>query len=224
MIGSLLYCVIMTRPDISHPVSQLSRYLKEPRQLHLQMAKRVIKYLIGTPDIGISYYANSSTPNALACFTDSSWADDRPSGRSTCGYVWIMGGGPISWKSKLQDLVTLSTAETEYVAACIVAQQGSYLHNLLSELVDDTLPVPLMLIDNQSAIHMAENGDQMQRTRHMVLKFNYLRDLVDQGQLQLLYCPTNYMAADMMTKHVPKVILNTCIGILGMGGCCGFCP
>jgi hypothetical protein len=80
-----------------------------------------------------------------------------------------MGGGPILWKSKLQGLVTLSTAEAEYVTACIAAQQGSYLHNLLSELVDDKLPV-LMLIDNQSAIHMAANGDQMQRTRHMALK------------------------------------------------------
>jgi len=101
---------------------------------------------------------------------------------------------------------------------------ASYLHNLLSELVDDKLPVPLMLIDNQSAIHMAANGDQMQRTRHMPPKFNYLRDLVSRGQLQLLYCPTNYMAADMISKHVTKVILDTGIGILGMGGCCGFCP
>ena len=166
----------------------------------------------------------STKPNNLTCFTDSSWVDDRPTGRSTCGYIWMMGGGPVSWKSKLQGLVTLSTAEAEYVATSIAAQQGSYLHNLLSELVDDKLPVRLMLIDNQSAIHMATNGDQMQRTRHMALKLNYLRDLVNQGQLQLLYCPTKYMAADMMTKQVTKVILNTGIGILGMGGCCGFCP
>jgi len=224
IIGSLLYCALMTRPDITHAVSQLSRYLKEPRQAHMQMAKRVVKYLIGSTTIGINYLANSTKPNDLTCFTDSSWADDRPTGRSTCGYIWMMGGGPVSWKSKLQGLVTLSTAEAEYVAACLAAQQGCFLTNLLQEITQQQVPTPTMLIDNQSAIHMATNGNQMQRTRHMALRFNYLRDLVNNGNLQLCYCPTNYMAADMMTKHVPKTVLDMCTSVTGMGGYCGVCP
>ena len=224
IVGSLLYCACMTRPDIAHAVSQLSRYIKCPRQLHLNMAKRVIKYLLGTSDVGLYFYASTTIKDQLMCFTDSSWGDDAETGCSTCGYVWMLGGGPISWKSKLQKLVTLSTTEAEYVAACIAAQQGCHLVNLLSEVQRVQVPPPLMLMDNQSAIHVAKNSGSMQRTKHMALRYYFLRDLVAQQQLKLKYCPTGHMAADITTKHVPATILQTALSIMGMGGCCGYCP
>jgi hypothetical protein len=221
IVGSLLYCACMTRPDIAHAVSQLSRYVKCPRQLHMNMAKRVIKYLLGTSNVGLFYSAGTTAQDQLTCFTDSSWCDDVETGCSSCGYVWMLGGAPISWKSKLQKLVTLSTTEAEYVAACIAAQQGCHLVNLLSEVQHDQVPAPLMLMDNQSAIHVAKNTGSMQRTKHMALRFHFLRDLVSLQQLTLKYCPTGRMAADIMTKHVPATILKTALEIMGMGGCCG---
>ncbi|KAH9164592.1 hypothetical protein AeNC1_018657, partial [Aphanomyces euteiches] len=107
IVGSLLYCAMATRLDIVHAVTQLSRHLTQPHQLHMQMAKRVVVYLLHTKDIGLSYSGGRKGGGKLFGFSDSSWADDRSTGKSTCGYPWMLAGGAVSWRSKLQAIVTL---------------------------------------------------------------------------------------------------------------------
>ncbi|KAF0757224.1 hypothetical protein AaE_004333 [Aphanomyces astaci] len=123
-----------TRPDIVHAVTQLSRHLSTPHQLHMLMAKRTVAYLLHTKEVGITYHGQPTGSSELIGFSNSSWADDRPTGRSTCGYLWMLACGPISWRSKLQAIVTLSSTEAEYVGACLGAQHGMHLYNLMNEL------------------------------------------------------------------------------------------
>ncbi|KAH9081114.1 hypothetical protein Ae201684P_012086 [Aphanomyces euteiches] len=153
IVGSILYCAMATRPDIVHAVTQLSRHLSSPCQLHMLMARRVVAYLWHTKEVGIYFHGQPSGSDKLIGFSDSSWADDRSTGPSTCGYVWILACGPVSWRSKLQAIVTLSSTEAEYVGACLAAQHGMHLNNLLDELGLEVSEEKLTLyLDNQSAI------------------------------------------------------------------------
>ncbi|KAH9110641.1 hypothetical protein AeMF1_014629 [Aphanomyces euteiches] len=224
IVGSLLYCAMATRPDIVHAVNQLSRHLSKPHQIHMNMARRVITYLLHTRNVGLSYNGAYNGSDKLIGFSDSSWADDRTTGKSTCGYLWMVTGGAISWRSKLRAIVTLSTAEAEYIGACLCAQHGMHLLNLLKEIVDYSDGATTLYLDNQSAIAIGSNQASIQRTKHLALRFYFLRDLVRAGTFKLTYMPTNVMPADIFTKHVPKDKLQAAIRFMGMGGCCGFCP
>jgi hypothetical protein len=225
IVGSLLYCAMSTRPDIVHAVTQLSRHLSAPHQLHMHMARRTVAYLMHTKNVGISYHGQPEGSQELIGFSDSSWADDRSTGRSTCGYLWMYACGPISWRSKLQAIVTMSSTEAEYVGACLSAQHGMHLDNLLDEvdMKDNTKSVTLYL-DNQSAIAIGSNQASIQRTKHLALRFYFLRDLVRAGKFTLTYLPTNIMPADVFTKHATGDKLRTAMRFMGMGGYCGFCP
>jgi hypothetical protein len=224
IVGSLLYCAMATRPDIVHAVTQLSRHLSAPHQLHMHMARRVVTYLLHTKKIGIAFDGKPHGSGELIGFSDSSWADDRATGRSTCGYLWMFACGPISWRSKLQALVTLSSTEAEFVGACLSAQHGMHLQNLLGELQIINDKAMTMYLDNQSAIAIGTNQSSVQRTKHLALRFYFLRDLVRSGRFVLTYMPTNIMPADVFTKHVPGDKLRGAMDFMGMGGCCGFCP
>ncbi|KAF0703123.1 hypothetical protein AaE_015536 [Aphanomyces astaci] len=224
IVGSLLYCAMATRPDIVHAVTQLSRHLTQPHQLHMHMARRVVAYLLHTKTVGLSFTGGRRGSDKLVGFSDSSWADDRTTGRSTCGYLWMMAGGAISWRSKLQAIVTLSTAEAEYVGACLGAQHGMHLRNLLGEFGQKEDKPVVLYLDNQSAIAIGSNQASIQRTKHLALRFYFLRDLVKSGKFTLAHLPTNVMPADVFTKHVSKDKLKTAMAFMGMGGCCGFCP
>ncbi|KAF0722393.1 hypothetical protein Ae201684P_019587 [Aphanomyces euteiches] len=136
----------------------------------------------------------------------------------------MMNGGAISWRSKLQAIVTLSMVEAEYIGACLCAQHGMHLLNLLKEIVDYSDGATTLYLDNQSAIAIGSNQASIQRTIHLALRFYFLRDLVRAGTFKLTYMPTNVMPADIFTKHVPKDKLQAAIRFMGMGGCCGFCP
>ncbi|KAF0730298.1 hypothetical protein Ae201684P_013148 [Aphanomyces euteiches] len=178
IVGSLLYCAMATRPDIAHSVAQLSRYLSAPRQLHMLMAKRTVAYLFHTKNDGISFHGQPQGSSELIGFSDS---DDRTTGRSTCGYVWMLGCGPISWHSKLQSIVTLTSTEAEYVGACLATQHGMHLSNLLAELGVQSNGVITLYLDNQSSIAIGSNQSSIQRTKHLALRFYFLRDLVRTG-------------------------------------------
>ncbi|ETV82808.1 hypothetical protein H257_04589 [Aphanomyces astaci] len=202
IVGSLLYCAMSTRPDIVHAVTQLSRHLSTPHYMHMLMAKRTVAYLLHTKDIGITYHGQPAGSSELIGFSDSSWADDRSTGLSTCGYLWMLACGPISWRSKLQALVTLSSTEAEYVGACLGAQHGMHLDNLMNELgLKANGKTVTLYLDNQSAIAIGSNQSSVQRTKHLALRFYFLRDLVRAGKFKLTYLPTNIMPADVFTKH-----------------------
>ncbi|KAG6502423.1 hypothetical protein ZIOFF_042316 [Zingiber officinale] len=131
IIGSLMY-LTATRPDIMHAVSLISRYMESPKEIHLQAAKRIFRYLKGTIEYGLFYKKNEKSD--LIGFTDSDYAGDLDDRKSTSGYIFMISSAAISWCSKKQPIVTLSTTEAEFVATTVCASQAIWLKNILEEL------------------------------------------------------------------------------------------
>ena len=204
LIGKLLYCANMTRPDISAAVSYLSRFMSSPTERHWEMAKRVLRYVSGTKDYCLTFTGTISTN--LLIWQDSSFADgvDR---RSRTGFIAMMSGGPVSWSSKLQHSVALSTAEAEYMALAASAQEVMFLRQLLPTIgCPLTCPTPTYE-DNESCISLATNDMTTSRTKHIDIKHHFVRDLIKQGAISIIPHPMNHpnrptsdMLADILTK------------------------
>ena len=200
MVGSLLYVAMATRPDIAHAVGVVSKFSSNPTQAHLTAVKRIMRYLKGTTDLGLKYTADSGN---LIGYSDADWAgclDDR---HSTTGNLFLLSGGAISWMSKKQAVVALSTSEAEYIALSSATQEAVWLRRLLAELGAPNSSVVLME-DNQGAIALAKNPIAHSRTKHIDIRYHYVREAVQDGLIELQYCPTNEMTADLLTKPLPK--------------------
>ena len=126
MVGSLLYAAMVTRPDIAFAVQRLSRHLQDARPEDWAAGKRVMRYLQGTLSLGIIYRGGIETP-VLSGYSDSDWAGDMDTRRSTTGFVYLVSGGCVSWASRLQPTVALSSTEAEYMAACAAVQEAIHL-------------------------------------------------------------------------------------------------
>lgn len=201
MVGSLLYAAMATRPDIAQAVSVVSKFNANPNVSHLTAVKRVLRYLKGTLNLALKYERSES--GTLVGFSDADWAGDQDDRRSTTGNVFLLGGGAVSWLSKKQSTVALSTAEAEYVALSQAAQECTWLRRLLSDLGMDATPV-VILEDNQGAIAIAKNPVDHSRTKHIDIRYHYIRECVQNGQIQLQYCPTDDMKADILTKPLVR--------------------
>ena len=155
VVGSLMYLSVCTRPDIAYAVGTLARYSSKPGRSHWTAVKRVLRYLKGTTNHGIVFRGGAS--GNIVGYSDADWAGDREDRKSTSGYLFQIAGGPISWRSKKQDTVALSTAEAEYVALSSAAQETVWLRRLISELNNPPDGPTTILEDNQSAMAMAKN-------------------------------------------------------------------
>ena len=136
-VGSLLYLACWTRPDISFAVSELSRFVSAPAEAHMKAVKHLVRYLRGTMDLGLLYSktaGGAGPPSVLTAYVDADWAGDPDSRRSTTGYVLVLNGAAISWKSKRQTVIALSSAEAEFIAASSLVQEITYCRKLLSAL------------------------------------------------------------------------------------------
>ncbi len=206
LIGSLMYLATSTRPDIAYSVGVLARFSSRPNAAHWTAAKRVLRYLKGTLNLGIVFKKEMS----IDCigYSDADWAGDNGDRKSTSGYLFLIAGGPVSWRSKKQDTVALSTAEAEYVALSIVSQECVWLRRLNSELKNEPQGPTTILEDNQSCIAMAKNPQFHGRTKHVNIKQHYIREQVHSKTVELKYCPTQDMVADMLTKGLPPVTFN----------------
>ncbi|ETW05515.1 hypothetical protein, variant [Aphanomyces invadans] len=199
MIGSLVYLMICTRPDIAHAVQRLSCHLHAPRAPHLVGAKRVLRYLAGTKQHGIQFGTGEAI---LTGFSDASWAT-RPDRRSTTGFCWLYLGGMIMWKSVRQRITALSSCEAEYIAAAEAARESVWLHGLMRDLGSEQECLTLNC-DNKSAIATANTTAISERTKHIDVRHHYLRELVRGGVLVLHFVPTADMLADALTKTATK--------------------
>ncbi|GKV33525.1 hypothetical protein SLEP1_g42028 [Rubroshorea leprosula] len=164
IVGSLMY-LTATRSDIMNGVSLISRYMEHPKELHLQTAKRILRYLCGTADFGLFYKKADQTD--LAGFTDSDYAGDLDDRKSTSGFVFMLGSGAISWSSKKQPIVTLSTTEAEYVAATSCACQVIWLRRIMEELELNQHEATSIYCDNSSAIKLSKNPVLHRRSKHI---------------------------------------------------------
>ena len=202
-VGALLYLAIATRPDISYAVGVLARYSHNPGPAHWTAVKHLFRYLKGTLDLALVYSPVPGAPLFLT-YTDSDHGGDKDTGKSTGGYLVKMGSGAISWSSKLQSIVTLSTTEAEYVAAVSAGQEIIWMRHLLSEM-GYNLDVPSkLLIDNQSALSVARNPEHHGRMKHLDLRYFWLRDEVQKKHISVDHQRTDEMPADLLTKSLAR--------------------
>lgn len=216
IVGSLMY-LTATRPDIMHSVSVISRYMENPTELHLLAAKRTLRYLKGTTNFGVFY--KKGEKSELAGFTDSDYAGDLDDRKSTSGYVFMLSSGAVSWSTKKQPIVTLSTTEAEFVAATSCASQAIWLRNILAELNFKQQKGTIIYCDNSSAIKLSKNPVLHGRSKHIDVKFHFLRDLSREGVIQMIYCRSEDQFADIFTKSLkaaPFVKLRKLLGVCTM--------
>ena len=180
IIGSIMY-ITTTRSDLQFSVSLLSRFMSKPTKLHLQAAKRVLRYLKGTMDLRIWYKKGGS--RELLGYTDNDFAGDIDSRKSTSGYVFVVDGAAVAWSSKKQHIVTLSSTEAEYVAALACACQAIWFKKILEKLGHELEGSTVILCDNTSTL--SKNPVFNGRCKHIGVRFHFLRDLVNNGEISL---------------------------------------
>ena len=197
IIGSLMYLATATRPDISYAVGALSQFNSCPTKTHLTAAKRVLRYLKGTMDVGIVY---GEVGSELTGYADASWADQLDDRHSTSGAVFLVSGGPISWISRRQSVVALSTAEAEYIALFEAVKEAVWLKQLCRDIGLSDSGAVTIHCDSTAAAAIANNSKSSRRVKHMDIKYHYVREVIADGVVATAYCPTAEMLADMLTK------------------------
>lgn len=205
IIGSLLYLANHSRPDIAASVTILSRHVQKPRDVDLINAKNIIRYLKGTKHLKLCLNSSISF-KSLTAFVDADFAEDKTDRKSTTGYMVFLNGGLISYRSRKQSIVALSTAEAEYVAISEVCQQLAWLNRLCSDfeiVMNEDQPLKFFS-DNQSAIALTK-GECSHRTKHIDTKYHYIRQAVENGEVSLHYVPSEYNLADILTKPLNSV-------------------
>ena len=204
MVGSLRY-ICNTRPDVAYGVGLVSRFLKAPLQGHLNPVKRLLRYLKGTIGFGLLFPTNLSNNSCeMIGFSDADWCGDKTDRKSTTGYLFQLGNAAISWCSKKQSVVALSSCEAEYIAASMSACQAIWLEALLDELKVKSENGMLLMVDNKSAISLAKNPVAHGRSKHIETRFHYLRDQVYNGRLRLDFCRSADQLVDILTKPLKK--------------------
>jgi hypothetical protein len=214
-VGSLMYLMTSTRPDIAAPVGFLSRYLSCPGRLHWEAAKRVLKYVNTTRTFGITYRREPDVNYHVYC--DSDWAGDLDGRRSTSGWVAMLGGGAVAWQSRLQKAPAQSSCEAEYVAAGMAACEISWARGFFQEIGRPLQGPTILESDSQSAIHVTHNPVNHDGTKHIDLKWHLTRHLEQEGALKIKYLETEKQVADAMTKAVPIRKLEFCRSAMGVG-------
>ncbi|KAD2393217.1 hypothetical protein E3N88_40194 [Mikania micrantha] len=204
-IGSIMYAMICTRPDVSCALSMTSRYQQNPGNSHWMAVKGILKYHRNTKDMFLTY-GSGEEELVVKGYTDASFQTDRDDSRSQSGYVFIMNGGAVSWKSSKQDVVALSTTESEYIAASLAAQEAAWLRKFIADLgVVATIQDPLEIFcDNEGAIAQIKEPRAHQKTRHIERRFNYIRDEVEKGKICIRKVHTDQNIADPFTKLLER--------------------
>jgi hypothetical protein len=216
-VGSLMYAMVCTRLDIAHAVGVLSRYMSKPGKEHWTVVKRVFRYLRGTASYGLCYEGRLGLDRVVDIhgFVDADWAGDLDRRRSTSGYVFNLFGGAISWMSKRQVVVALSTTESEYMAATHASKEAVWLQRLCSGigLVQEAVRIEC---DSQSAIFLAKNPAYHSKTKHIDVQYHFVRDMIEEKKVSLMKVDTLKNVADSLTKSVSTEKFSWCRGSMGI--------
>jgi hypothetical protein len=200
--GALMFAMTTCRPDLAHAVNMLARRMSCPRAHDMKAARRVLRYLNGTRRLGLlfKYKTDKNEKEGLLAYADSDWANDSIERRSTSGFVVLLNGTPISWGSGLQSVVALSSCEAEYVALSECCRELAYLRQLMAFL-REPLHGPITIFeDNKGAIDLTNNPVHHKRTKHIDVKFHYIRTEQTSGRVIVSKIHTDDNRADIMTK------------------------
>jgi hypothetical protein len=217
IVGSLNHAAIYSRPDISFAISKLSQFMSDPSDTHMAAAKHLMRYIVGT--ITFRQIYSASKPLKLECFADASWSDDLDDSKSHSGYVNFLNGAPISYSSKKQTLVALSSMEAESVALSHAAKEALWLRQICHELnvFGTTSPfTPTILTDSKSALDAVKNPVHHARTKHFGRHHHFIRDCVNKNEVSTAYIPSADNAADIFTKALNRVKHTSALRLLNM--------
>jgi hypothetical protein len=202
IVGSLMYIMLGSRGDVAYAVSMASRYLANPGPQHMKLARRILRYLHGTKGLRLTY---KGRPQMLKGFTDADWGGCRDTRRSTAGYLFNIGSGAISWQSKRQSVVALSTCEAEFLGQTQATKEAVWLRRLLNELnMSQGIAATIICGDNQGAIALSSNPQYHSRTKHMEIQRKWQGEVQDLGTVELKYIPTTEQIADGFTKPLAR--------------------
>jgi hypothetical protein len=225
-VGSLMYAMVCTRPDIAYAVGVVSRFLSNPGKEHWAAIKWILRYLRGTSSLCLCF--GNGKP-VLDGYTDADMAGDLDWRKSTSGYLMTFGRGAVSWQWQLQKCVALSTTEAEYIAATEACKELLWMKKFLQEwgLKQEKFS---LFCDSQSAIHLCKNPTS--RSKHIDVRYHWIRDALELKLFQLEKIHTDNNGADMMTKTLPMEKLALCrakaggafLHVVGRGRFLGFIP
>ncbi|GJX25276.1 retrovirus-related pol polyprotein from transposon TNT 1-94 [Tanacetum coccineum] len=205
VVGSLRY-LTCTRPDIAYSVSVVSQFMKDPRSSHWRAVRIIIQHIKGTQSLGL-FYSNSANCKLIR-YSDSNWNRNIDDLKSTSGYVFYMGDTSITWASKKQPIVTLSTCEANYVAMSWCARHAIWLRNLLSEINLQQHKPTEIRVYNELAIELARNPIHHERRKHKDVCLYFIREQVRNREVQLTHMATHDQVADIFTKALPAELFN----------------
>ncbi|CAJ2635046.1 unnamed protein product [Trifolium pratense] len=207
-VGSLMYAQVCTRPDIAFIVGMLGRYLSNPGMDHWKAAKKVMRYLKRTKDYMLTY--RRSDQLEITGYSDSDYAGCQDSKRSTSGYIYMLAGGAVSWRSAKQTLTASSTMAAEFIACYEASNHGIWLRNLVTRLrIVEGIERPLKLYcDNKSAVLYSNNNRSSAKSKYIDIKFLVVKERVQNGQISIEHLGTNSMIADPLTKGLPPKVFH----------------
>ena len=200
-IGSLMFLATVTRPDIAFSVGVLSRYADNPSKIHWNAIKRIIKYVKGTTEYGLIYKNNNDCSQILT-FSHADYASDHTTRKSVSGFIVKLGDSLVSWGSKKQSTIALSTTESEFIAARTATQEMIWTERLIKDLCNNC-KIPVLYVDNQSAIQLIKNLRYHCRTKHIDIKYKFIRENYNNGLFMLEYVNSTNQQADILTKALP---------------------
>src|ERR1700678_2659153 len=212
-IGSVLWATVVSRPDTACAVGILSQFIQNPGLAHWEGVRRLIRYLGTTKDLWLTFGGNKQT--LLEGYCDSDWASQAHH-HSISGFSFHYGQGMISWSSKKQNIIALSSTEAEYIAETHAAKEGIWLQTFVNEITGrDKEPLTIMA-DNQKAIALAKDNKFHSQTKHIDLRYHFIREAVEEDKIKMEYVPTTKNVADIFTKALPRLKFEEFVSRLGL--------
>ncbi|XP_019095479.1 PREDICTED: uncharacterized protein LOC109130427 [Camelina sativa] len=213
LVGRLLY-LLHTRPELSYSVHVLAQFMQEPREAHMEAAMRVVRYLSGSPGHGI--LLKSSSDLSIEVYCDSDWSSCPLTRRSLSAYVVMLGGSPISWKTKKQKTVSHSSAEAEYRSMSVAHKEIKWLRKLLKELGINNAAPARLFCDSKAAIYIATNHVFHERTKHIENDCHVVRDAVCEGVIVMQHVRTTEQPTNIFTKALGRDQFHYILSMLGV--------
>lgn len=215
VVGALMYVAVCARPDIAASASILGRKFAAPTESDWTAAKRVVRYLKGTADWKLKL--GGAETNNLVAYSDADWAGDPRTRKSMTGSVAFFAGGAVSWTSRRQDCVSLSSMEAEFIALGETCQEILWMRRLLNDLGEKETAATTVREDNQGCLAFAQSARISKRSKHVETKRCFIKDLCERGTVKLEYCQTDEMRADLLTKPLGAVKHHRFSTSLGLG-------